>query len=1010
MQDYRYKAFISYRHQSPDDKIAEKLHTLIENYSIPLSIRQAKGTGSRMGRVFRDKEELPLSANLGDDIHKALEESEWLICICSPRYLESRWCMEEVDYFLSLGRGDKVLTILTEGEPEKAFPPQLMVEEKDGREKDKEPLAADVRAADVSGALKKLNTEKLRIFAPMLEVRYDDLMQRTRKRRLRAAIAVTAAVFALLAGFLVYSWQKNAQITAERNAALISESKWLAKAADDAGDETTKLQLYLEALPSDLDNPERPIVESASTGIINTVIKGVGTASYREVAYIKTDRSAIEIKSSPEDIFITTRKGIERYDINTGSRLDDLLTKESDIYGSFIEPGRGYYVFYQDGYQKVSFEREYVNDLEYKTPAGEYSERNYYYGVTAGKNVMEYAFRGNEKDLCISSWKTMDNAVASLHGTAEEGFIYTLNMINEPAEPTPGIFLTGHEYTIPVPERDYYYCKPHDAWLSPDKKTVMGVSLNYLYFWQKDSEDLILTVGKERFDDTYITTAVFPSDERMHLVAVLTGGGNVYLYDYIRDYVPVKLQNGLIPLQSVCWNYDDSRLLCAAGDYGAYLYSSEDGRMLDNLPGSFFTQEAVYGDTNYLGNAAADNNILLIRKGSSTQISIYTMNASVEAGKYKTFIPVASQYGETVFSEDASTVWVANNGGSLVDDYNPLCVFDAVSGTPLEIREEYGTRLFRLKDKIAVVKKRDDVETYVRIYNAADRSEIVTLHASYPHLLHDSEGTYDYSTRTTVESVSLTPDGSCILIQSKPGTAIGTPVYAESYIFVYDAETLEELWNETWYDPKDMTDEGIRNLFPQAGTDDETKRVLLLYAYPAGEDELLLQYIWCESVSWPEYSYNNYYRFERRDLKTGELKEALVPEGTYKCVCQEDKGVMKLYPDRENNEEADIVFRFTSFDNIRDEYYEELHSSSEKKMNESAEEGPVYDFGGSILAEANEHYLIKGRDGSVYVLRVPTLAEAMESAKIILNGKELSDDMRAKYFLAPKELPALQPD
>ena len=184
MEQMQYKAFISYRHTSPDQDIAKKLHTQIETYGIPASLKKSLGI-SKMGRVFRDQEELPLSSNLGDDIHQALDNSEWLICICSPRYLESKWCLEELRYFLSLGRRDRVLTILAEGEPADSFPEELRFREENGVKVEAEPLAADVRAESLEGSLKKLNNEKLRILAPMLGVNYDDLKQRARQRRNR---------------------------------------------------------------------------------------------------------------------------------------------------------------------------------------------------------------------------------------------------------------------------------------------------------------------------------------------------------------------------------------------------------------------------------------------------------------------------------------------------------------------------------------------------------------------------------------------------------------------------------------------------------------------------------------------------------------------------------------------------------------------------------------------------------------------------------------------------------
>ena len=53
MEQQSYCAFISYRHQSPDQEIAKALHTAIETYGIPASVRR-QANRKRMGKVFRD--------------------------------------------------------------------------------------------------------------------------------------------------------------------------------------------------------------------------------------------------------------------------------------------------------------------------------------------------------------------------------------------------------------------------------------------------------------------------------------------------------------------------------------------------------------------------------------------------------------------------------------------------------------------------------------------------------------------------------------------------------------------------------------------------------------------------------------------------------------------------------------------------------------------------------------------------------------------------------------------
>ena len=204
---------------------------MIENFGIPASIRKEKGI-SKMGRVFRDQEELPLSSDLGNDIHVALEHSEWLIVICSPRLLQSRWCLEEIQYFISLGKQDHILTVLVEGEPSESFPEVLCYREIDGVRIPKEPLAADVRSDTIEGSLKILKTEKLRILAPMLDVRFDDLRQRARARRRRIIAGFVSVAFILLTGFLTYALIKNGQLDKERKTALDNQMKLLIEEAN----------------------------------------------------------------------------------------------------------------------------------------------------------------------------------------------------------------------------------------------------------------------------------------------------------------------------------------------------------------------------------------------------------------------------------------------------------------------------------------------------------------------------------------------------------------------------------------------------------------------------------------------------------------------------------------------------------------------------------------------------------------------------------------------------------
>jgi hypothetical protein len=206
-----YDAFISYRHLEPDYTVAKELHKLLEQFPIPAPVKKSSGK-QRMGKVFRDQEELPTSPDLGSDILDALKASRWLIVVCSPRLPLSRWCLKEIETFIELGRRDRILPLLIEGAPQDSFPDLLRYSEIGGERVEREPLAADIRAESLPLMKKKLRVEKLRLLAPMLGVGFDDLRQRAHARFVRraATAAISAALaLAVFGGVFFYQWTQT---------------------------------------------------------------------------------------------------------------------------------------------------------------------------------------------------------------------------------------------------------------------------------------------------------------------------------------------------------------------------------------------------------------------------------------------------------------------------------------------------------------------------------------------------------------------------------------------------------------------------------------------------------------------------------------------------------------------------------------------------------------------------------------------------------------------------------
>ena len=208
--DKKYIAFISYRHAELDSAVAKTLHTLIEQYRIPRGLQ--KDDSKRLGIVFRDQEELNASSNLTDEIQHALDNTEYLIVICSKSAIQSPWVMREIEYFLRHHDHAHVLTVLASGEPNEVFPTQL-TQSPDGPDAPPiEPLAVDIRADTVAGSCKKLRREIPRLIAALLQCPYDALVMREQKRKTRRITSIAAIVMAVLLGFTSMVLMKNREI------------------------------------------------------------------------------------------------------------------------------------------------------------------------------------------------------------------------------------------------------------------------------------------------------------------------------------------------------------------------------------------------------------------------------------------------------------------------------------------------------------------------------------------------------------------------------------------------------------------------------------------------------------------------------------------------------------------------------------------------------------------------------------------------------------------------------
>jgi len=337
-KQYKYDAFISYRHNDLDKFVAENLHRLLETYELPKNIKEQLGiTGRTINRVFRDQEELPLSSNLEDPIVEALKESKYLIVICSPRLKDSLWCKKEIETFKKLRGRKNIFCILIEGEPSDSFPEAVLYDEEivKGKKVKKlvEPLAADVRGENKKEVLTKLKNEKLRLIAPMYNLDYDDLRQRHKLRKQKQMLNIFMAVSLFLILFAIYTSIMLIKINSQQKMLKNHQALTL---SDEARDYLKKDSRY-NAIKSSYDaltkfngvkmpyTPEAEYALSESLGMYNA------GSSYKSINEVDTKGIASFVKSTNNDEYAVIYDESETFTLI--NKKFKVINTYSDLYG-----------------------------------------------------------------------------------------------------------------------------------------------------------------------------------------------------------------------------------------------------------------------------------------------------------------------------------------------------------------------------------------------------------------------------------------------------------------------------------------------------------------------------------------------------------------------------------------------------------------------------------------------------------------------------------------------------
>ena len=347
---YEYSAFISYRHLPHDQEVAKRIQKAVESFKLPRGMSVQGRSDQRLGKCFRDEDELAASPSLPNRILDALEKSSSLIVVCSPDTRESIWVQREVEAFIGMHGRERIFTALASGSSSESIPDYLKTGQPTSIDSGKpgdtpnassddlanntkmastatgshaSPLSADLRP-EASG---KANDEMLRIIAAIAGCGFDDLRQRESVRRKRrftgiAIAAVLAVILAVVMPTVAFQNYQNARMSDSYT--LVKESENLLKQGDRYG----AIEKALEALPDSSSPFARPYVEEARQALVEALeIDPIDNLYWRPSYSIELDNDDYRFIVEPDCNWFATLDNsltVSTFDCKTGRKLASL--------------------------------------------------------------------------------------------------------------------------------------------------------------------------------------------------------------------------------------------------------------------------------------------------------------------------------------------------------------------------------------------------------------------------------------------------------------------------------------------------------------------------------------------------------------------------------------------------------------------------------------------------------------------------------------------------------------
>lgn len=304
--------FISYSHA--DKKSAEKLQKILDEFHLPVALKEKYPDCPEILReIFRDDTGLPAGSNLTKEIQKQLDQSNYLVVICSPNAVKSHWVNEEIEYFKIYRDPNHIIPFIIEG---------VANAKNDG---DEECFPVALQSLEARGAnISTFSFERavIEVIAGALDIDVDDLWQ----RHVRA------------------EEERKRKLQEQRDNLLRSQSLFLAEksiAMSKDGDPYKGCLYALEALPNNVENPERPILQEAVCSLYQSAYFEYGILHRKSVdTKVRCPVSQLIFSNDGGYLVSCSQNDIHIWNVKTGE-LVKTLSEHTEVITDIICFGVG---------------------------------------------------------------------------------------------------------------------------------------------------------------------------------------------------------------------------------------------------------------------------------------------------------------------------------------------------------------------------------------------------------------------------------------------------------------------------------------------------------------------------------------------------------------------------------------------------------------------------------------------------------------------------------------------